>query len=159
VVDLPQPEICQHGKREVAEAHGEIRFAQDARQRAVVGALPPQMASALGASEHHRVDARRRRRRAHLSEVVQRLVPHLATERVVGHLLDVLGEPVGVHALDGADHPAVQRAPALLQQAAVHDLVRERVLERVLEVGEELGLVHELRGLEPAEPAPQLVLR
>ena len=42
----------------------------------------------------------------------------------------------------------VQGAPPLLEQAAVGDLVRERVLEGVLEVGEQARLVEELRGLQ-----------
>ena len=60
------------------------------------------------------------------------------------------GDPRG--ALDGLDDPRVEHPPALLQQAAVGDLVRERVLEGVLEIREEAGLVEELGGLEWSSP-------
>ena len=93
----------------------------------------------------------RHRLRAGLAEIGDGLLPHLAPERVVGQALDVLGEPVGVEALDGLDDPGVERAPALLEQAAVGHLVGERVLEGVLEVGEEARLVEELGGLEVGE--------
>ena len=52
----------------------------------------------------------------------------------------------------------VERAPALLDHAAVGHLVGEGVLERVLEVGKEARLVQELRRLQLREGAPQLVL-
>ena len=55
--------------------------------------------------------------------------------------------------LDRLDDPRVKLAAALLQQAAVGHLVRERVLERVLEIREEPGLVEELGGLQVVEPA------
>ena len=66
-----------------------------------------------------------------------RLVPQLAPQGVVGQPLDVLGQPVGVEPLDGLHDPRVQRAAPLVQQAAVGDLVGQRVLERVLELGEQ----------------------
>src|SRR5216684_4633515 len=46
----------------------------------------------------------------------------------------------------------------LLQQAAVSDLVRERVLEGVFEIRKEARLVKELGGLEVAEPPSQVFL-
>ena len=96
---------------------------------------------------------------AGLAEIGDRLLPHLAAERVVREPLDVLGEPVGVEPLDGLDDPGVEGAPPLLEQAAVGDLVGEGVLERVLEVGEEARLVEELGGLEVGEPAAERRLR
>ena len=50
----------------------------------------------------------------------------------MGEPLDVLAEAIAVERLDGVDDPRVKLAAALLQQAAVRDLVRERVLEGVL---------------------------
>ena len=44
----------------------------------------------------------------------------------------------------------------LLQEAAVRDLMRERVFERVVEIREEAGLVEELGGLEVGEPTTQV---
>ncbi len=48
--------------------------------------------------------------------------------------------------------------PALVEEASVGHLVRERVLERVFEVGEEARLVEELGRLEMGEPSAQLLL-
>jgi len=49
--------------------------------------------------------------------------------------------------------------PAVLEQAPVRDFVGQCVLERVLEVGKQAGLVQELRRLEAAEPKAKIVLR
>ncbi len=73
----------------------------------------------------------------------------------MGEPLGVLAEPVPVERLDRRDDPRVELPPALLQQPAVGDLVRERVLERVLEIRIEPGLVDELGRLQPVEPAAE----
>ena len=52
----------------------------------------------------------------------------------------------------------VEGAPPVLEQAAVGDLVGQRVLEGVLEVRDEPGLVQELGGLQGREPTSQRVL-
>ena len=57
--------------------------------------------------------------------------------------------------LDRLHDPRVQRAPALSQEASVRDLVHERVLEGVLEIRIEAGLVQELGGLQRFEAAAQ----
>ena len=72
--------------------------------------------------------------------------------------LDLLREAIGIETLDRFDDRPVERAPPILQHASVRDLVRERVLERVLEVGEKLRLVHELGGLEVRKAPPQRFL-
>ena len=82
---------------------------------------------------------------ARLAKVRHRLLPRLAADGVVREPLDLLGQALGVERLDGLDDPGVQRAPALLEQAAVGDLVGERVLEGVLEIREQARLVEELR--------------
>ena len=61
--------------------------------------------------------------------------------------------------LDRVDDPRVKLAATLLQQAAVRDLVRERVLEGVLEIRKEPGLVEELGGLQVVEPATERLVR
>ena len=76
----------------------------------------------------------------------------------MGEPLDLLAEAVSVERLDRLDDPRVERAAPLLQQAAVGDLVRERVLEGVLEIREQPRLVEELGRLELGEPAAQRVL-
>ena len=100
----------------------------------------------------------RAHRRSHtdLAEVRDRLVPHFPSAGVVGESLDVLGEPVGIEPLDHLDDARVQLTASLLQKGAVGHLVRERVLEAVLEVGKEARLVEELGGLEAGEATPQV---
>src|SRR5262249_4571914 len=75
----------------------------------------------------HRLDPR-------LPQVVDRLIPHVASDRVMGKPLDLLAEAVMVEPLDRLDNARVERAPALLEQTAVCDLVGQRVPEGVLEV-------------------------
>src|SRR5262245_22904326 len=70
---------------------------------------------------------------------------------MVGKTLDVFAKPLGVPSLDGVDNFSVERLPSLLDEARVGDLVREGMLERELDVWEQLRLVHELGGLEPRE--------
>src|SRR5215470_18384902 len=82
-----------------------------------------------------------------LSGVFDRCLPQLTVKRVVGESLDLLAEAVPVECLDGVDDPCVKLAPALSQEPAVCDLVREGVLERVLDLGEKSCLVEEFRCL------------
>jgi len=53
----------------------------------------------------------------------------------------------------------VQGALPFVEQPPVRDFMSERVLERVLQVREEPGLVEELRGLEVSQLGAHLVLR
>jgi hypothetical protein len=62
------------------------------------------------------------------------------------------------HRLDRDKNASVQRSPALVQQAPVRDLVREGVLERVLDFREEPDLVHEFGGVQAAETLAHPVL-
>ncbi len=52
----------------------------------------------------------------------------------------------------------VEGAPSLLEQTAIGHVVGQGVLERILEVREEPGLVEELRGLQPPDGGVQLVV-
>ena len=88
-----------------------------------------------------------------LVQILHPVALHLASQGVMRELLDVLAETVGVQVLDGADDGPVQRLPALAQEPAVGDVVRQRVLERVLELGKQSRLVQELTGLEASEAA------
>jgi hypothetical protein len=56
-----------------------------------------------------------------------------------------------VERLDRDNDPRVQLAAPFLQQPAVRDLVRERLLEGVLEVWEQPGLVEKLGGPQVLE--------
>ena len=51
----------------------------------------------------------------------------------MGETLDVLAQAVGIEAFDRVDDPRVERAAALVEQAAVGHLVGQRVLEGVLQ--------------------------
>ena len=73
--------------------------------------------------------------------------------------LDVLAEPITMNSLDRLDDAPVYRATALLQKSPVGDLVGQRVLEGVLEIGEQRGLVQELGRLQLRQPRPELFLR
>jgi hypothetical protein len=77
----------------------------------------------------------------------------------MGQPLGLLGDALGRELLDGLGDAGVQGALPLVEQPLVGHLVRERVLEGVLEVREEPGLVEELRGLEAGELGAHLVLR
>ena len=106
----------------------------------------------------HRLAVRRARRRLRARPAAGRRPPCSHTSprtRMVGEPLDVLGQAVGVQRLDRLHDPRVQRAPPLLEQAAVGDLVGERVLERVLQVREQARLVQELRRLQPRQALAQ----
>ena len=75
----------------------------------------------------------------------------------MGQALDVLGEPLGIEALDGRDGPSVEGTPPILKEAPVGHLVGQRVLESVLGVGKETRLVEKLGRLEPGEAIGQRV--
>src|SRR5262249_50273490 len=94
-----------------------------------------------------------------LSEVVHRLRPQVAHESVMGELLDVSAEAIPVERLDRVDDPRVKLAPTLLQQAAIRDVVGERVFEGVLDLREEPRFVEKLRRLQPCERLPNTLLR
>src|SRR5205823_635586 len=77
---------------------------------------------------------------AGLGEVRDGFRPHFTAERMCGETLDVLRHAVRVQALDRFDDRRVQNAAPLPEEAPVGDLVRQRVLEGVLERGEEVRL-------------------
>jgi hypothetical protein len=94
-----------------------------------------------------------------LAEIGDRLVPQLPAQGVMGQPLGLLDDALGREPLDGLGDAGVQGALPLVEQPLVGHLVRERVLERVLEVRKEPGLVEELRGLQVRELGAHLVLR
>ena len=73
--------------------------------------------------------------------------------------LDLLAEAIGVGPLDRVDDPRVKLAATLLQQSTVRDFMRERVLEGVLEIRKEPGLVKELGCLQAIESATERPVR
>src|SRR5205807_8527654 len=82
----------------------------------------------------------------------------LAVEGVVSEQFDVLGKAVRVETLDGLHDPHVESAPPLLKEALVRHLMREGMLERVRESGEETSLVEEFARLEMRQAAAYRVL-
>src|SRR5262249_39799546 len=69
----------------------------------------------------------------------------------MGEAFDLFAETIVVQRLDGLDHPRMERAPPLLQEPVITHLMRESVLEGVLEIWIELGLVKELSSLQAAK--------
>jgi hypothetical protein len=63
---------------------------------------------------------------------------------MVGKLLHMLGQAPGVERLDGCDNPRVEVPSSLVQKVLVRYLMRERVLERVLQIREQAPLVEAL---------------
>jgi hypothetical protein len=94
-----------------------------------------------------------------LSRIADGLVPDPAAKRVVGESFRVLRRALGTHLLDGRHDACVEGTAALLEQAAVGHVEGQRVLERVLHVGEETGLVHEFGRLQVVQAPAQLIVR
>jgi hypothetical protein len=92
-----------------------------------------------------------------LDHVDDGLLPGFASDGVMGKELHLLPQPIGVELLNGGNDPGVKRAPSVLQKRAVGHLVREGMLERVLHVREEAGLVKEFSGLKLAQGAAQRI--
>src|SRR5262249_51753958 len=85
------------------------------------------------------------------SEIVHRLFSQLAAERVMGEALDLLAKTGPVEGFDRVHEPRMEMPSPLLEQSLIGDLMRQRVLEGVLEVREEPRFVQELRPLQPGE--------
>jgi hypothetical protein len=67
---------------------------------------------------------------------------------VVGQPLGLLDDALGPEPFDGLGDAGMESALPVVEQPLVRRLVREGVLERVLEVRKDPGLVEELRGLQ-----------
>ena len=65
--------------------------------------------------------------------------------------LDVLLQALPLPALEDVDDTGVERPPLRGQKAPVRDLVGQRVLERVFELGRRACLVEKLGALEPSK--------
>ena len=75
----------------------------------VVQPAPPEMSGApfVAQSVLQRIDALVRGGRAGLTQIAKCLVPDFAPENVVGETVGVLGQAIGVDALDSLDDPGV----------------------------------------------------
>src|SRR5205807_3764437 len=67
--------------------------------------------------------------------------------------LDLLPETIRIEGLERGDDPRMKPAALLLEQAPVRDVVRERMLEGVLEVRKRSGLIEKLGDLQVVESA------
>jgi hypothetical protein len=86
-----------------------------------------------------------------LEEVIERPLPVLRLREVVREHLVVLGKSIGVELLDGATDQPVQVLAPLHEQRVVGDVLRERVLEHVRQLGVETSLVDQLERGQLAE--------
>ena len=91
-------------------------------------------------------------------EILQRLLDVAALLIVMGEQIELLVPEIGDGGLQGFRDLLVIGPPFLLGEALVGHLPCEGVLEGVLEVGEEIRVVEELRGLEPGEAATDRLL-
>src|SRR4029453_10360346 len=78
---------------------------------------------------------------------------------MVGEPLELLGRAVDAEPLHGLDDADVKGTAAILEQAAIGNLVGEGGLEGVLKVREEPDLVQELGSLQPGEPLGERIVR
>ena len=70
---------------------------------------------------------------------------------MVPQTLDMLDQAVGIELFDGVHDSRVERSPPFGEQAAVGDFVGVRVLESVLQVRKQPGLVEEFVVLKIGE--------
>jgi hypothetical protein len=77
---------------------------------------------------------------------------------MVGEPLRLLTQAIRVVPLDGGDDGGVELPATIVEESSVGDLMGQRVLERVFQIGKQAGLVEELGRLQVEEPATQLLL-
>jgi len=96
--------------------------------------------------------------RAALARIGHCLVPDFPPHGMVGKSLDVFIKPVHIQLLHRLNNAGVEHTPTIEKEARVGDLMSQRVLERVLALGEEPSLVQELRGLQKGKPLAEFLL-
>src|SRR5262245_5279373 len=89
------------------------------------------------------------RDRAHtrVAKIAHGLVPQPTPQRVMRQSLGLLADALLLESLDRLDDAGVKGALTVVQQPLVCDVMRERMLEGVLEVWEEPRLVEKFCGL------------
>ena len=119
-----------------------------------VGQMPQGQEGMLIGDHRLPIGRLRCRAQASLPAVPQGLVPHLSPHGMVGQAFDLLGHAVSGERLQGLDNAGMQHpASPLQQQTAVGHLVRQGMLEGVLGLGEQAGLIQELCRLEVRQAA------
>src|SRR2546426_2659592 len=94
-----------------------------------------------------------------LIQIGNGLAWYFAPHRMMGKPLDLLAQAIRVEPFDRLHDPGMKGAATIAEEAAVRDLVGQRVLEGVLEVGKELDLVQEVCSLQQGEATSELVRR
>jgi hypothetical protein len=67
---------------------------------------------------------------------------------VPGNALDLFGQAIGAKAFHGLKNLSMERAPSLVKQPRIDDLMGQRVLEGIFEIWEKMYLVQILGGLK-----------
>src|SRR5262245_66631965 len=93
-----------------------------------------------------------------MQEIGYRLLPQLAFDSVMGESLYLLNEAVGIELLDHIDDSAVKHPALLGEKASIGDIVGQRVLKAVVQIGQMAGFVEELGFPQVREPVTKLVL-
>ena len=75
---------------------------------------------------------------------------------MAGQTLELVARRIGEGALERFQDAPVERQASFLHEAGVGHLVRQCVLERVLDVREQSSLMEELGGLEPPKPVMRI---
>src|SRR5262249_46847133 len=96
---------------------------------------------------------------ARLPEISKRLFPHFSAKCMMGEAIDPLNEAVGIQSLDTLGDACVEPSTPVVDEAAIGNLMGQRVLERVFEIREESRFIEQLGALKPGEPAPEVVVR
>src|SRR5258707_7333632 len=77
---------------------------------------------------------------------------------MVSEAFNMLAKPSLIEGFDRRDDPSVERALLALKQAAIGNVVGQRVLERVFQIGEEVHFVKEFRRVKPCQRLMQIGL-
>src|SRR5262249_44874582 len=123
-----------------------------------LGQMPERRQRLLEAAHRRPVGRARLCSDASLMEIGNRLLPCLALKRVMAQTLDLFGQALGIERLDRVDDLGVEQTPPVVEHVPVGDIVGERMLEGVLDIRKEAGLVEELGRLQVGEPPANALL-
>ena len=70
---------------------------------------------------------------------------------MVGELLDLISQALGIQRLQGRDNLGMQHSPPLLEETAIGHLLGQGVLKGVDQLGKQIRLIQELGVLEMRE--------
>ena len=96
--------------------------------------------------------------RGRLPQVTGRPIPELGVAGVMGEPLHVLAQPLGIEALEGLHDPGMELALLFPQQRVVGDPARQCVLEDVVRLLEQAGVIDELGARRRSQGVSEIVL-